>query len=139
MGVTSMEHEGGSVQWSSTAAKNQSSNTGVVPEPTQLSLKLSRACETPLAANRPPAWAEASAQPMHTYLWHVQRLHDGREGVEVPHGIFELHRHLDDPVESGRSVLQRTRAAQDVHCHTNGHCVVSERQGYGVRLQHGQG
>lgn len=65
---------------------------------------------------------------MEIYLWHFQGFHDGRERIEVPHGVFQFHCHLDDPIEGGGSVLQSARAAQNVHCNADGHCVVSGRQ-----------
>ncbi|KAL0603814.1 hypothetical protein AAY473_025812 [Plecturocebus cupreus] len=55
-------------------------------------------------------------------------LHESCEGIEVPHGILQFHRHLDDLTESGCSVLQSARAAQNVHCNAHGHRVVSESE-----------
>ena len=77
-----------------------------------------------MSAHR-PAGHTKQVEP---HLWHFQGFHDGRERIEVPHGVFQFHRHLDDPIEGGCSVLQRARAAQNVHCDADGHCVVSGRE-----------
>lgn len=63
-----------------------------------------------------------------SHLRHLQGFHDGRESIEVSHGILQFHRHLDDLIEGTRSVLQCACAAQNVHSNANGHGVVPKEK-----------